>query len=342
MINSYFFCLPTVLFYIGFISTEYVPVPDNVRVSSLDLGLQLTWDPPKNITDKLLKYTAELRNWRDFDAVCINSSSLSCDFTNNVSAFGIYQLRVRTELNGETSEWVETEEFKLDNITEISAPRVELRSRKGKIEVDITDPLMRKKHLRDVYNKVSYLVHYWKEGEVTKKKERKAEQNRFMLLELDPQVNYCVQVAVQVQLFLYNKSSHFSNVTCIYNTYSDEVEQWFIAVVLLVSFGVVFIAVVLIFLAVWYTYKVCRMMHPDVKLPEHLKQYLFERPQSSMLLTVPPNEKVYEVRILHEESQSTQTTNEPIRVQEKQEDCWMTTDMKQRDEEQRLLDKMTV
>lgn len=52
----------------------------------------------------------------------------------------------------------------------------------------------------------------------------------------------------------------------------DEVESWFIAVVLLVSFVAVSVAVVLIFLAVWYSYKVCRMIYPDTKLPEHLKQ----------------------------------------------------------------------
>lgn len=52
----------------------------------------------------------------------------------------------------------------------------------------------------------------------------------------------------------------------------DEVESWFIAVVLLISFLVVSVAVVLIFLAVWYSYKVCRMIYPDAKLPEHLKQ----------------------------------------------------------------------
>lgn len=52
----------------------------------------------------------------------------------------------------------------------------------------------------------------------------------------------------------------------------DEVEQWFIAVVMLVSFGVVLIGVVLIFLAGLYSYKVCRVMFPDTKLPEHLKQ----------------------------------------------------------------------
>lgn len=52
----------------------------------------------------------------------------------------------------------------------------------------------------------------------------------------------------------------------------DEVESWFIAVLLLASFLVVSVTVVLIFLAVWCSYKVCRMIYPDAKLPLHLKQ----------------------------------------------------------------------
>jgi len=58
------------------------------------------------------------RAWRDYEPVCVHSSSLRCDFTDNVSTFGLYQLRVRTELHGETSDWVETEEFAVDNISE--------------------------------------------------------------------------------------------------------------------------------------------------------------------------------------------------------------------------------
>lgn len=51
---------------------------------------------------------------------------------------------------------------------EISAPRVELTSRKGQTEVDITDPPMKKRNLRDVYTYVSYLILYWKKGEAKK------------------------------------------------------------------------------------------------------------------------------------------------------------------------------
>ncbi len=51
---------------------------------------------------------------------------------------------------------------------EISAPHVELRSRKGQTEVDITDPPMKKKNLRDVFGNISYLIRFWKNGETKK------------------------------------------------------------------------------------------------------------------------------------------------------------------------------
>lgn len=57
------------------------------------------------------------RTWRDYEPVCVGRSSLRCDFTDNV-AFGLYKLRVRTELHGETSDWVETGEFAVDKISE--------------------------------------------------------------------------------------------------------------------------------------------------------------------------------------------------------------------------------
>ncbi|KAI7808634.1 cytokine receptor family member b4 [Triplophysa rosa] len=338
MAFSAFSRLSTVLLYIGFISSEKIPVPGNVRVLSLDMGLQLTWDPPRNITDQLLNYTADLSGWTmDFESVCANISSLSCDFTDHVSTtFGTYRLRVRTELDGETSDWVETEEFGVDKITSISGPHVELKSRKGQTEVHITDPPMKKKNLRDVFGSISYLIRYWKEGEVTKE-ELIREQNRIMLPSLEPLVSYCVQVAVLCSI---NTTSDFSNVTCVTNTASDEVESWFIAVLLLVSFVVVSAAVLLIFLAVWSSYKVCRMIYPDANLPDHLKQYLYERPQSSVLLSAPPKENVHEVRILHEETHNTQQAERPIRAQHNATDCWTTVDVKERDEEQRLLDEI--
>ncbi|XP_051565791.1 cytokine receptor family member b4 [Myxocyprinus asiaticus] len=343
-------CLSAVTFYIvcvGTVLSDKLPPPDNVRVISLDMGLVLEWDPPQSITHKHLSYTAELKGWNRYEAVCANSSTLSCDFTDNVTVFGTYQLRVRTELHGQMSDWVETNELSLDKITEVSSPHVQLKSRKGQTEVDITDPLMRRKNLRDVFGNIAYLIRFWKKGDV-KKEELSREQNRVILSGLEPLVNYCVQVEI---LYLKNKTSQPSNETCVTNTPSNEVEPWLITVVLLVSFVVVLCVVVLVFLAVWFSYKGCRIMYPDAKLPEHLKQYLSERPQSSIFLAMQNStqlkEHFHEVSIYHEEptsSQDTQQTDRPIRIQANMDETQSgverpeSTVTSSDDEEEQLLD----
>ncbi|KAI2660322.1 Interleukin-10 receptor subunit beta [Labeo rohita] len=269
------------------------------------MGLVLKWDPPQSTTNELFNYTAEMKGWHEYETVCLSSSSLSCDFTDKVSIFGTYKLRVRAELLGETSDWVETEDLLVDIKTDISAPHVELRSRKGQTEVDITDPPMKKRNLRDVFGNISYLIRFWKNGE-TKKEELIREQNRVMLPRLEPLVNYCVEVEI---LYL-NKKSQTSNMTCLNNTPSDEVEPYMIIVVLVVSFLVVLVAVVMIFLAVWYGYKGCRIMFPDTDLPEDLKKFLSQRSQSSILSAMrentPVKEHFCELRILHKEPNSSQ------------------------------------
>ncbi|XP_067299118.1 interleukin-10 receptor subunit beta-like isoform X2 [Pseudorasbora parva] len=264
---SVFSCLSVLsLCYIVSGSTESVPIPENVSVKSLDMGLVLKWDPPQNAANKVFNYTAEVRGWRDgYKPVCVRISSLSCDFTDDINAFGIYALRVRTELHGDASDWVETEVIEVDKITEISAPRVELTSRKGQTEVDITDPPMRKNNLREIFIHISYYIRFWKKGE-GKKKVLVSQHNRVTLPDLEPLVNYCVEVAVLCQD--YNKKGQFSNTTCVTNSPSGEVEPWSPAVVTLGSL----VAIVLIFLAVWLSYEGCKIIFPDPKVPENLKQ----------------------------------------------------------------------
>uniref|UniRef100_A0A671NT98 Tissue factor n=1 Tax=Sinocyclocheilus anshuiensis TaxID=1608454 RepID=A0A671NT98_9TELE len=300
-------CLSVVLlFYIVCVRTEKVPAPENVRVISLNMGLVLEWDPPQSTTNTVFNYTSEKKGWDKYEPVCLSSSSLSCDFTDSVSIFGTYQLRVRAELHGETSDWVETKELAVDLITEISAPHVGLRSRKGQTEVDITDPPMKKRNLRDVFSYISYLIHFWKKGE-TKKEELIREQNRVVLPRLEPLVNYCIEVEI---LYL-NKSSQSSNITCLTNTSSNEVESWLIAVVLLVSFLVVLVTVVLIFL------------------------FLSQRSQSSILSAMqesaPVKEHFCELRILHKEPNSSQ--DRPIGIQTHKNECCIGANVKQNNEE---------
>lgn len=49
----------------------------------------------------------------------------------------------------------------------ISAPDVKLQSKRGKMEVDITEPVLRKSSLKDIYTNVLYRIRYWKDEKNT-------------------------------------------------------------------------------------------------------------------------------------------------------------------------------
>ncbi|TRY54348.1 hypothetical protein DNTS_011114 [Danionella cerebrum] len=302
-----------------FVISENVPVPENVNLISENMGLLLEWDPPQNTSDVLVNYTAELKGWKAvYEPVCSKSSSLQCDFTNSVAIYGTYQLRVRTELQGDTSDWVETEVFSVDEIKDthqdtsllsevptlsafslpatIGPPHVELRSSKGQTEVDITDPLLKKKNLRDIFGigSIFYLVRFWKKG--AGKEELKTQQNRVILPQLEPLVNYCVEVEIA---YMKNKTSRPSNVSCLTNTASNEAQAWFISALFFISCLVVLVSVVMIFLAVWYGYKLYRNIFPNDKLPEVLKQNLVSRCPAALVRQefTETNEPFFELRI---------------------------------------------
>ncbi|TSM60583.1 Interferon alpha/beta receptor 2 [Bagarius yarrelli] len=266
------------------LNTDEVPPPQNLRITSENLGLVLEWDPPQASAAKDFRYTAEFKSWSQYAPVCKTVSSLSCDFTQDLTPYGTYTLRVRTELDGNSSAWVELECKPLETITVIGAPDVRLQSRAGKLEVDITEPVLRKSSLKDVYTNVLYRIRYWTEGQKTEIKEKMVDQSRVMLTDLLSETRYCVKVEL---VMLYTETTSLpSNITCKMNTASDEVASWLIAVVLLVSFLVTLISALLIYLAVWGGYRGIRFLHPQAKIPEHFKQYLTERPGSTMLLAM--------------------------------------------------------
>ncbi|KAF4086707.1 hypothetical protein AMELA_G00087400 [Ameiurus melas] len=288
-----------ILLCFGSVFTDEVPPPQNLRIKSENLGLVLEWDAPQTTIGKDFRYTAEYKSWNLFHSVCVNVSSLSCDFTNDVTPFGKYTLRIRTELNGKSSDWIETECEALEIITVIGAPDVRLQSRRGKMEVEITEPALRKSSLKGVYNNISYRIRYWTEGNVKMAMEELVDHSRNMLMNLLPETRYCMEVEI---VFNHIKNSLPSNITCEMNTASDEVESWLIAVVLLVSFLVTMITVLLISLVVWFGYRGIRFLHPPAKLPKHFIQYLTERPSSDILLAMQnsaqPKELYHEFSII--------------------------------------------
>ncbi|XP_047671351.1 cytokine receptor family member b4 [Tachysurus fulvidraco] len=289
--------------------TAEVPMPQNLRVKSENLGFILEWDPPQTSPGKDFRYTAEYKSWNAFNAVCVNVSSLSCDFTSEVTLYGNYTLRVHTELNGKSSAWMEIKCEPLEKITVIGAPDVKLQSRKGKMEVDITEPVLRKSSLKDAYPTMKYQIRYWTE-ENRKELVKLVDQRRVMLLELLPNTRYCMEVKIIMDSKI--KNSLPSNITCEMNTASDEVASWLIAVVLFVSFLVTLISVLLISMTVWFGYRGIRFLHPRAKIPEHFKQYLTERPSSAMLLAMQnstqPKEPYHEISIITAEEVPSEST----------------------------------
>ncbi|XP_035249650.1 interleukin-10 receptor subunit beta-like isoform X3 [Anguilla anguilla] len=191
-----------------------LPVPKNVRVISINMGVILEWDRP-NTSLGNLTYTAEYRSSDDagFSTVCRNQTERRCDFTQGIHPFGIYVFQVRAERRGETSRWAKTKEFLPDQETVIGGPTVRLVSREGNLEMDIQDPVMKVKDLIEIYSTVGYNIRYWKEGEEDKATVMNdRQQNSLVLIQLEALSRYCVQVQVFIGEF--EKTGEFSQATC--------------------------------------------------------------------------------------------------------------------------------
>ncbi|KAG9331079.1 hypothetical protein JZ751_020277 [Albula glossodonta] len=231
-------CLTILYIFPGVLAS--VPEPQNVRVTSVNLGVILEWDaptdPPGNLT-----YTAAYKSIAGFVEVCVNQSEKSCDFTVNLAMFGIYTFRVRAELNGEASPWKETVEFSADKDTLLSPPTVKLSSSEGNMEVFVQDPVTNTPGgLRKVYSSVCFNIRYWKQNETEKVGQARPlgeessalvlesaellnckQQSRLVLPNLDPRASYCFQAQLYVPN--YNKNSEFGRVTCETNTSNGDI-----------------------------------------------------------------------------------------------------------------------
>ncbi|XP_076119072.1 interleukin-10 receptor subunit beta-like isoform X1 [Alosa pseudoharengus] len=243
-----------------------LPPPDNVRICSENMGLQLLWDPPVNTSNKLT-YTTEYRSLSGFTTVCVNQSETSCDVTDKITPFGKYDLRVKAELQDQVSDWVTRNDFEVLQMTNISAPSVKLQTRRGEIEVQITDPLMRLNDFQELYRPVHYVISYWREGDIHKLEKRSDQSHVILSATLAAHVKYCVQVHIYSHVI--NMTSARSKHNCINNSANDIVSGWQIMLVMLGSFVVVGAGTLLVFAVGWYSCRGIHYLHPKAKLPDH-------------------------------------------------------------------------
>lgn len=276
-----------------------LPRPSNVRITSLNMELLLEWDGPLDSTS-YMTYRAEFKSYvQPFKAVCRNTTALRCDFTSELKHFGVYTFRVRAELSGESSSWVETERFTMDENTTIGSPSVILNTAEIDIEVTIKDPVFRLSELRDVYASATYHITYWKEGQRDKAMQiNDIVHNRMVLPGLEPSTKYCVQVQVKTKRF--NKQSQLSNIVCE-STNKGTIALWVVALGIIVGVAGL---VAMVVCGVLCCRKFVRFLFPKVKVPEHFKEYLLEPPHSSVFLAMQnstqPEEVYYSVCIMVE------------------------------------------
>ncbi|XP_034042721.1 interleukin-10 receptor subunit beta-like isoform X2 [Thalassophryne amazonica] len=276
--------------------------PRNVRLSSYNMDLVLSWDPPEGAAPNLLYttgYTTNISLSHPYEDGCVNISALRCDFTDlniPLSEYGKYTGRVRVQSATEHSDWVESNQITMDMNTIIGPPTVSLMSNGPTIEVSIEDPVFRISALRNAYSFITYNITFWKDGEKEKARSMSnIQQNRVVLSELDLWTKYCVQVQINTNWNI--TPSELSGPVCESTT--SENTPWVAA---LVTFVVMAVVVIVVAIAVVYRKRMSYILCPNVSLPPHLKEQLMEPPSSfiylAMLNSKPPEETYHQVSFI--------------------------------------------
>ncbi|XP_023192031.1 interleukin-10 receptor subunit beta-like [Xiphophorus maculatus] len=281
--------------------------PTNVQVTSRDLNLILSWDPPAEAPSGLI-YTTEFKNSIGIHKPgCVNITTFQCELSNfGISLYGTYSGKVRALLGEETSAWVESKNITLDTETLISPPSVSLLSIGQTLEISIKEPEFYISSLRNVYSKVSYNITYWKDDQemMQEKTLSNIVQDRVILDELDPLTKYCVQVRI---ITLRNKNpSEPSGVLCERTGDTDN-SPMVAAVIVCV---VIAVAVVMTVLAVVKWKSISHFLWPKVSLPRHFEKSLLDTPESSVCLITQPTEEIAPVSVVTVEEGSPERTKE--------------------------------
>ncbi|XP_053312610.1 interleukin-10 receptor subunit beta [Spea bombifrons] len=262
-----------IFFYFFLPAFGEVPTPKNVTMDSVNFRNILRWIPSA-ATGEDIVYMYQAQYKLDFEEteyrnVCVTNAT-ECDFSL-VKYKSL--IRVRTKLRNNVSEWV-TIRFDPYTQTVISAPRVKVTSRAGKLDVSFSGPTQSDgSSLKDVYGAWIYRLVYWKENTPSDVKTIETDQNYKILPDLDKWTMYCLKV--QVYAYEYNNPGHFSPMVCEETTDDGKPPWWIIAIAFISSMLVTAAAVTGIFYFIFKTYQAGRhIFYPSYSIPQHLKEYL--------------------------------------------------------------------
>lgn len=251
------------------------PCPQNLQFRALDMKCLLYWDNlyDENVTFLVQLLYASKRSFssdisKDWITVsgCENITTPHCDFSSSVHVSGIYYLRVQAMNAHNKSLWSREIEFEPKIHNEMGPPSVSINASDDSlyIFVDYHRELYEK-----LYGDLSYRAWYWKNSSYAKGKVED-KSTPFIISGLNPSTLYCLKVQAYAQY--YNKSSKFSNVTCITTgKYSYRADVQTSLLYLAITAGS---AIVIVFLsyAVWYLWrKIKDVFFPSCSLPMNIE-----------------------------------------------------------------------
>ncbi|KAK2915742.1 hypothetical protein Q8A67_000116 [Cirrhinus molitorella] len=276
--------------------------PENVSVDSLNTRYVLRWDwPHKTAANQTVTFTAQYITERDLEkqsygkywtTVCDDILEHRCDFTRAELHYHIlYVLRVRANTSQQSSGWVQIR-FCPDVQAALGPPSsVKLKSVKGGLEVNITDPLSsNNQSMKTLLKNLSYLIRYWRRSEGPQTaKDLETKNNVVILTDLDRQTWYCVRV--QSHENYYDKNSVFSDTHCTRT--EGDMPYWQIFLYFLISLLLLCFLLVLLYFCFYKVFTSLKdTFWPAIQLPEHIQELWLGDSQKPQLLASESGESV--------------------------------------------------
>ncbi|XP_026556364.1 interferon alpha/beta receptor 1 isoform X2 [Pseudonaja textilis] len=206
-------CIQTSKVWIGLLRLQ------NLQMDSLNMKHLLRWD---DLYDGNVSFIVQLlhgykarhspdisKDWENVSK-CENIQTTFCNLSSVIGSSGIFYLRVQAVHNHNKSPWSKTLEFKPIDQTKMGPPNVSVSASKDSIKVFIASPgESENRPMSDIYD-LTYNVWY-RTSSITKELRHKSPQ--FIISNLNSSTLYCLKA--QAFSDTYNKSSAFSNETCI-------------------------------------------------------------------------------------------------------------------------------
>ncbi|XP_070606454.1 interferon alpha/beta receptor 1 [Erythrolamprus reginae] len=248
-----------------------LPRIENLQIHSLNMKHLLYWD---NLYDGNVSFIVQLlpgykarhsldisKDWKNASE-CENIQATFCDLSSSIGSNGIYYLRVQAIHHQNKSPWSKTLEFKPNEQSKMGPPTVSVNASMNSINVFITSPGKSENNpMSDIYE-LTYNVWY---STSSTEKELRRKPSEFIIPNLLSSTEYCLKV--QAFSETYNKSSAFSNETCIKTANGKSSDS-----IRLISYCVVPMIIICFIIAICYARKkINYAFFPKCKPPKFIE-----------------------------------------------------------------------